>query len=51
MGDFNGDGQADILWRNDSGLIYIWYMNGTNISGGGAVFTLTSDWKVAPKSD
>ena len=30
-GDFNGYGRADILWRNDSGEVAIWEMNGTNV--------------------
>ena len=29
-GDFNGDGKADILWQNDSGMPAIWLMDGTN---------------------
>jgi hypothetical protein len=34
VGDFDGDGKADILWRNDDigGVIYVWLMNGTTIS-------------------
>ncbi len=30
--DFNGDGYADILWRDSSGNISIWFMNGTQVS-------------------
>jgi uncharacterized delta-60 repeat protein len=30
-GDFNKDGQNDLLWRNSaSGICLFWYMNGTN---------------------
>ena len=29
--DFNGDGNADILWRDTSGNVGIWLMNGTRI--------------------
>ena len=30
IGDFDGDGKADILWRNDTtGSLSIWFMNGT----------------------
>ena len=32
VGDFNGDGKADILWRHTSGRVDIWLMNGTSIS-------------------
>ena len=28
-GDFNGDGDADILWQNTNGQPAIWLMNGT----------------------
>src|SRR5205823_222819 len=27
--DFNGDGRADILWRNDDGSLATWVMNGS----------------------
>ncbi len=37
-GDFNGDGQSDILWQNAStGQASIWEMNGNSLIGGGAV--------------
>ncbi len=29
--DFNGDGKADLLWRDTSGNVAIWEMNGTTI--------------------
>jgi hypothetical protein len=33
VGDFNGDGKADILWQNSSsGEVYIWFMNGSTIT-------------------
>jgi serralysin len=28
-GDFNGDGDADILWQNTNGQAAVWLMNGT----------------------
>jgi hypothetical protein len=28
VGDFNGDGHADILWRQTNGQVGIWYMSG-----------------------
>jgi hypothetical protein len=33
--DFNGDGNADILWQNDDGTPAIWLMNGASFIGGG----------------
>ena len=33
VGDFNGDGKADILWQNSiNGEVYIWFMNGSTIA-------------------
>ena len=37
VADYNGDGKADILWQNDSGLPAIWTMNGTAATGGAAL--------------
>ncbi|MBF0609242.1 MAG: VCBS repeat-containing protein [Magnetococcales bacterium] len=32
IGDFDGDGESDILWQNGwNGDVAIWFMNGTNI--------------------
>ena len=32
IGDFNGDGNSDILWRNDNGAMAEWLMNGSTIA-------------------
>lgn len=29
--DFNRDGQPDLLWQHDSGLVGVWLMNGTTL--------------------
>ncbi|MDI9849559.1 VCBS repeat-containing protein, partial [Rhodoblastus sp. 17X3] len=31
VADFNGDGKADVLWRNTNGALYDWTMNGSQI--------------------
>ena len=36
-GDFNHDGNFDILWQNASGQASIWDMNGDSLIGGGPV--------------
>ena len=36
--DYDHNGSPDILWRNYStGENYLWYMNGTTVSGGTAI--------------
>jgi hypothetical protein len=49
VGDYNGDGKADILWRNSSsGDVYIWLMNGTSIASQGDLGDVSSSWKLTP---
>ena len=35
--DFNGDGFADILWRNTDGQTYVWFLNGLSIASHGSL--------------
>jgi hypothetical protein len=57
MGDFNGDGKVDILWRNqgpggDIGKLFIWMMDGANVIGGTGYTASQADlgWRVdSPK--
>ena len=32
LGDFDGDGRNDILWRNVDGTVAVWYMNGPDVT-------------------
>ncbi len=32
VGDFNGDGNSDVLWRNDNGSMAEWLMNGSQVT-------------------
>jgi hypothetical protein len=52
-GDFNGDGKADILWRNDSGDNTLWMMDGATRTAAPPLLTLSAStgWKVAAVDD
>jgi FG-GAP-like repeat len=50
--DFNGDGQADILWQNSStGDRVIWLMNGTTYAGQVNLPTIPTYWSIAGSND
>ena len=57
IGDFNGDGKADILWRSTSGMLVDWTMNGSQITNvqqvtmGGSAVTLDPSWQIAQIGD
>jgi serralysin len=48
-GDFNADGKADILWRNDGGAVAEWQMNGSTVLSAGTTSLPFADpsWKIA----
>jgi hypothetical protein len=43
IGDFNHDGNADILWRRSDGFFHIWMMNGPTYIGGSGVIHGSTD--------
>ncbi|MBV9053007.1 MAG: VCBS repeat-containing protein [Hyphomicrobiales bacterium] len=57
IGDFNGDGKSDILWRNTNGTLMDWTMNGSQIASeqqvtlGGAPATPDFSWQIAQIGD
>jgi Ca2+-binding RTX toxin-like protein len=46
-GDYNGDSKADILWRNNSGLTYLWTVDGLNKLGEGTIRQVDNSWQIA----
>src|SRR5229473_1678208 len=52
-GDFNGDGKSDILWRDTSGNVAIWEMNGTTVlnPNTAGVGNVTTNFKIAGSGD
>src|SRR5208282_4302776 len=52
-GDFNGDGYTDILWRDTSGDVAIWLMNGTTVLNPTTsyVATVSTTWSIVETGD
>jgi hypothetical protein len=47
LGDYNGDGRSDILWRNTSnGNNIIWQMNGFVKEAVGGLGVVPLEWEV-----
>jgi len=58
VGDFNGDGNADLLWRQGStGTLAMWLMNGSNVSSSSAItyqgnqVTPDASWSIVEVGD
>jgi hypothetical protein len=47
----DGDSKADIMWRNDTGQLFITLMNGTAFKGGGSPGTLDNAFRFAGTAD
>jgi hypothetical protein len=50
VGDFNGDGQSDLLWTDTSGNYSIWFMSGTSVQSTAPVGKIPN-WLVARIGD
>jgi M6 family metalloprotease-like protein len=57
VGDFDGDGDPDLIWRNmgtgpNKGLSLIWYMNGTQfVSEAFFSWVADTDWRIVGTGD
>jgi hypothetical protein len=56
VGDLNGDGKSDIVWRKtgagvDKGAMFLWTMNGTGIAGARYLDPISEDWQVVALGD
>ena len=51
--DFNGDGRADILWRNDNGQFGTWLgqADGSYMGNSVPLVAVTTDWYIATTGD
>jgi hypothetical protein len=50
-GDFNGDGNADILYQNDDGQVAVWLMNGGTVLGGSRAGNPGAGWHAKAAGD
>ncbi len=48
VGDLDGDGKPDILWRGPTGQIVVWMMNGLAASNTLYVNKLVGGWQISP---
>lgn len=46
IGDFGGDGRADILWKSDWGLVGTWQMSGASVQSVANITTVGQDWNI-----
>jgi hypothetical protein len=46
VGDFDGDGKADILWRHSSGTAAMWLLSGLNVASSAPLGGPSTAWQV-----
>ena len=51
VGDFDGNGSEDILWRDTAGDVAMWLMNGTQIMSSVGIANVTTNWNIAQTGD
>jgi len=51
IADFDGDGAADILWRDTAGQVSLWLMNSYSVTAKWPVATIPLDWTIVGVGD
>src|SRR5262249_12406129 len=51
VADFDGDGKADILLRNDNGAASIWFMNGNLVASAAGIGAVGPEFRVVGVGD
>jgi streptogramin lyase len=49
--DLNGDGYSDIIWRDTSGTVAPWLMNGASAAAAAAIGTVPNTWSIVGQRD
>jgi len=49
--DFNDDAKSDIVWRNTSGTVALWLMNGGSILNSGGLGTIANTYSIIGQRD
>jgi hypothetical protein len=49
--DLDGDGKADILWRQSSGSVAAWFMNGVTVTSSASLGGVGNDWTMEDVGD
>ena len=52
VADFDGDGKADILWRDTvTGTVAVWFMNGATLRVGVVLASAPAEWVISGVGD
>ena len=49
--DFDGDGKSDLFWRDNSGNLAVWLMNGSGIASSGGLGNVPGNWSIVGQLD
>ncbi|MEO6995474.1 MAG: FG-GAP-like repeat-containing protein [Lacunisphaera sp.] len=52
LGDFDGDGKADLVWTNtETGERSMWFLDGNSIKGGASLGVVPVEWVISATAD
>jgi Ca2+-binding RTX toxin-like protein len=51
LADQDGDGRVDLLWRNASGAVARWRLNGTAAAAAGDLGAIPAEWRILGSAD
>jgi hypothetical protein len=49
--DYNTDGKSDIIWRDSSGNVAYWLMNGSSVIGANYIASVGTNWSMVGQRD